>query len=110
VEKIADAEGFTSVDGVVLGVDSHLDAHVAVALDGLGRRLGDLTAPTTTRGYERLRETPSLGGRVRFRRVRRNRGNQQLRGRAHALPQGCRGLGGGAREAQAPSSASHRQE
>jgi hypothetical protein len=56
VEKIADAEGFTSVDGVVLGVDSHLDAHVAVALDGLGRRLGDLTAPTTTRGYERLRE------------------------------------------------------
>jgi transposase len=54
VEKIADTEGFTSVDGVVLGVDTHLDAHVAVALDGLGRRLGELTVPTTTRGYERL--------------------------------------------------------
>jgi transposase len=54
VEKIANAEGFTSVDGVVLGVDTHLDAHVAVALDGLGRRLGELTVPTTARGYERL--------------------------------------------------------
>jgi transposase len=54
VEKIADAEGFTSMGGVVLGVDTHLDAHVAVALDGLGRRLGELTVPTTTRGYERL--------------------------------------------------------
>ena len=25
---------------VILGVDTHLDVHVAVALDGLGRRLG----------------------------------------------------------------------
>jgi transposase len=47
-------EGSASVDGVVLGVDTHLDMHVAVALDGLGRRLGELTVPTTTRGYERL--------------------------------------------------------
>jgi hypothetical protein len=54
VEKITDAEGFTSVDGVVLGVDTHLDEHVAVALDRLGRRLGELAVPTTTRGYERL--------------------------------------------------------
>lgn len=37
-----------------MGVDTHLDAHVAVALDGIGRRLGALTVPTTTRGYERL--------------------------------------------------------
>jgi transposase len=44
----------TSVDGVVLGVDTHLDVHVAVALDQLGRRLGELTLPTTARGYERL--------------------------------------------------------
>jgi transposase len=48
------AEGSASVDGVVLGVDTHLDVHVAVALDQLGRRLGELTVPTTTRGYERL--------------------------------------------------------
>ena len=39
---------------VVLGMDTHLDFHVAVALDNLGRRLGELTVPTTTEGYERL--------------------------------------------------------
>jgi transposase len=39
---------------VVLGVDTHLDAHVAVALDGLGRRLGELAVPTTKKGYASL--------------------------------------------------------
>lgn len=39
---------------VVLGVDTHLDSHVAVALDQLGRRLGDLTVPTTPDGYRTL--------------------------------------------------------
>ena len=39
---------------VVLGVDTHLDFHVAVALDTLGRRLGELAVPTTTKGYKRL--------------------------------------------------------
>jgi transposase len=39
---------------VVLGVDTHLDFHVAVALDQLGRRLGTLTVPTTTSGYRAL--------------------------------------------------------
>ena len=39
---------------VVLGVDTHLDLHVVVALDQLGRRLGTLTVPTTTEGYESL--------------------------------------------------------
>ncbi len=39
---------------VVLGVDTHLDAHVAVALDHLGRRLGVATLPTTEKGYEEL--------------------------------------------------------
>jgi hypothetical protein len=28
---------------VILGVDTHADTHVAVALDGLGRRLGSKT-------------------------------------------------------------------
>ena len=41
-------------DEVLLGVDTHLDLNVAVALDGLGRPLGVLKVPTTTRGYERL--------------------------------------------------------
>jgi transposase len=39
---------------VVLGVDTHLDFHVAVALDQLGRPLGGLKVSTTTRGYRRL--------------------------------------------------------
>jgi transposase len=55
-------EGSASVEGVVLGVDTHLDVHVAVALDHLGRRLGELRVPTTARGYERLlRWTESFG-------------------------------------------------
>ena len=39
---------------VVLGVDTHLDFHVAVVLDHLGRRLGELAVPTTTKGYKKL--------------------------------------------------------
>ncbi len=39
---------------VVLGVDTHLDVHVAVALDRLGRRLGALSLPTSAKGYEEL--------------------------------------------------------
>ena len=40
---------------VILGVDTHLDAHVAVAVDHLGRGLlGELSVPTTAKGYERL--------------------------------------------------------
>ena len=35
---------------VVLGVDTHADTHVAVALDGLGRRLGHKTVPSTEAG------------------------------------------------------------
>ncbi len=54
METIGNVEGFASVEEVVLGVDTHLDLHVAVALDQLGRRLGELTVPTTTRGYESL--------------------------------------------------------
>ena len=40
--------------GVVLGVDTHLDAHVAVALDQLGRRLDAVSVPADARGYEAL--------------------------------------------------------
>jgi transposase len=39
---------------VILGVDTHLDFHTAVAVDHLGRRLGELSVPTTANGYERL--------------------------------------------------------
>jgi transposase len=45
----------TSVEtNVILGVDTHKDNHVAVALDGLGRHLGILSVPTTTAGYRKL--------------------------------------------------------
>ena len=39
---------------VILGVDTHLDFHTAVAVDHLGRRLGEASVPTTAKGYERL--------------------------------------------------------
>jgi hypothetical protein len=31
---------------VILGVDTHLDFHVAVAVDHLGKRLGEFSVPT----------------------------------------------------------------
>jgi transposase len=39
---------------VILGVDTHLDVHVAVAVDHLGRGLGESSVPTTVKGYEKL--------------------------------------------------------
>src|SRR5918995_69576 len=39
---------------VVLGVDTHVDAHGAVALDGLGGRLGHKTVPATEAGHALL--------------------------------------------------------
>ena len=76
----------TTEGAVILGVDTHLDLHVAVALDRLGRRLGEASVPTTAKGYEEL---------LIWRRSRRH---QLLRGRAHSAPEGQadRGFGGGA--------------
>ncbi len=36
---------------VVVGVDTHKDEHVAVALDGVGRRLGEILIEATAAGY-----------------------------------------------------------
>jgi transposase len=44
----------TTEVAVILGVDTHLDFHVAVAVDHLGRRLGESSVPTTAKGYQRL--------------------------------------------------------
>jgi transposase len=44
----------TTEVAVILGVDTHLDFHAAVALDHLGRRLGEASVPATVQGYERL--------------------------------------------------------
>lgn len=41
-------------DAVVIGVDTHKDVHVAVALSGLGSRLGEISAPATAAGFHQL--------------------------------------------------------
>jgi transposase len=50
---------------LILGVDTHLDFHVAVAVDHLGRRLGEASVPTTKKGYERLLHWAESFGPVR---------------------------------------------
>ena len=40
--------------GIVVGVDTHRDVHVAVALDAIGGRLGQRSVPTTRAGYADL--------------------------------------------------------
>jgi transposase len=49
-----DAERPETKVEVILGVDTHLDFHVAVAVDHLGRTLGEWSVPTTAKGYERI--------------------------------------------------------
>jgi transposase len=39
---------------VILGVDTHLDTHVGVVISGTGERLGALSIPATTNGYQQL--------------------------------------------------------
>jgi transposase len=47
---------------LTVGVDTHLESHVAVTLDGLGRRLDELHFPTTEAGYTKfLKWTVKLG-------------------------------------------------
>ena len=50
---VAVPEGGSSF-GVVVGVDTHQDNHVAVAIDRQGVRLGEFHTPSTTHGYEDL--------------------------------------------------------
>jgi hypothetical protein len=40
-----------TVPGIVIGVDTHKDEHVAVAVDSLGVRIGQRYLPTTDNGY-----------------------------------------------------------
>ena len=44
---------------VAIGVDTHRDEHVAVALDGLGGDLGSLAIRADSSGYARLWEWAS---------------------------------------------------
>ncbi len=51
---ITTSESPATMSEVILGIDTHKDVHVAVALDGLGRSLDELKVPTTVKGYEKL--------------------------------------------------------
>ena len=47
---------------LVIGVDTHQDEHVAVAIDGQGVRIGERRSPATTWGYGGPRAmVPELG-------------------------------------------------
>jgi len=54
VKTIGAEKQQTTEGGVILGVDTHLHFHVAVAIDHLGRRLGESSVPTTAKGYDEL--------------------------------------------------------
>jgi len=58
-------DGRGSHSGVVVGVDTHKDEHVAVALDQLGARLGAHRVATTTQGYADLERWANNLGKVR---------------------------------------------
>ncbi len=49
---------------VILGVDTHLDVHVAVLIDVVGRVVATNSVPTTAIGYEQLIEWAGAFGRV----------------------------------------------
>ncbi len=54
----------TRVRKVVIGVDTHKHVHVAVALDELGARLGEVTVTTDPGGYDALEAWARSWGRV----------------------------------------------
>lgn len=51
-------------DEVVVGIDTHADVHVAVAISGTGARLGSISVPTTRAGFDELLRWGSGLGRI----------------------------------------------
>ena len=49
----------TDAAAITLGVDTHKDVHVGLALDGVGRPQGTLSVPANSAGYGRLLEWAS---------------------------------------------------
>src|SRR3546814_9263271 len=41
-------------EAVVIGIDTHKDVHVAVAINGLGARLATASFPVTSQGYRQV--------------------------------------------------------
>lgn len=57
----------TDPNAVIISVDTHKDTHAAVAINGLGARLGDRIIPTTPAGYQQLLEwAKTFGGVAAF--------------------------------------------
>ena len=52
----------TDAAAITLGVDTHKDIHVGVALDGVGRPQGTLSVPANPAGYRKLVEWASRFG------------------------------------------------
>jgi transposase len=50
---------------IIIGVDTHKDAHTAVAINGLGARLGAITLLASRRGYQELETWARSFGSVR---------------------------------------------
>jgi transposase len=61
---ITASESPASASEVILGIDTHLEVHVGIALEGLGRRLGELNVPTTVKKYQKLLRWAEGFGRV----------------------------------------------
>lgn len=55
----------TSVNQVIIGVDTHKANHIAVAIDTRGTRLGGITIPATPKGYAALEEWASGYGAIK---------------------------------------------
>ncbi len=54
------SRGCLHVPGIIVGVDTHKDEHVAVVVDKLGVRIGQRNLPTTNMGYVSLEPTNSV--------------------------------------------------
>ncbi len=50
---------------IIIGIDTHKDVHAAVAINGIGARLGATTIPTTPAGYQTLRAWAEAFGTIR---------------------------------------------
>jgi hypothetical protein len=55
----------TDLAEIIIGIDTHKEAHAAVAINGLGARLGGMTLPASRRGYQELEAWAHSFGSVR---------------------------------------------
>ncbi len=58
------SRGCLHVPGIIVGVDTHKDEHVAVVVNNLGVRIGQRNLPTTNTGYVGLEHWASSLGEI----------------------------------------------